>query len=160
MYANTLLNIILTQTRRALWVSRPVARWLQQLLLIILRKTAPILWHAFMDLYHLPILGPAADGAPPLFLAVASDDGLQSAPHSVDMYSKWIAAKKPAALHAYQKGNHGFGMHKQNILLIHGSKGLGIGWFTWLRESQKFIVKSSWFAVLRNRHKELSSTSR
>ncbi|MES1218058.1 MAG: alpha/beta hydrolase, partial [Bacteroidota bacterium] len=61
------------------------------------------------------IQGPVLNDAPPLFLAVASDDPLGLAAHSVDMYSKWLAAKKPAELHTYQKGGHGFGMHKQNI---------------------------------------------
>lgn len=61
------------------------------------------------------IQGPVLDDAPPLFLAVASDDNLGLASHSVDMYTKWLNAKKPAELHIYQKGSHGFGMHQQNI---------------------------------------------
>ena len=59
--------------------------------------------------------GTVADDAPPLFVAAATDDGLGLAPQSVDLYSKWLAAKKPAEIHIYEKGNHGFGMHKQNI---------------------------------------------
>ncbi len=61
------------------------------------------------------ILGTVPADAPPLFIAVATDDGLGLASHSVDLYSKWLAAKKPVELHAYQQGNHGFGMHQQNI---------------------------------------------
>ncbi|MHA4845826.1 alpha/beta hydrolase [Flavitalea antarctica] len=61
------------------------------------------------------IQGAVADNAPPLFLAVASDDNLGLASHSIDLYTKWLAAKKPAELHAYQKGSHGFGMRKLNI---------------------------------------------
>jgi acetyl esterase/lipase len=53
--------------------------------------------------------------APPLFLATASNDGLINASQSVDIYSKWLSAKKKVELHIYQSGNHGFGMHKQNI---------------------------------------------
>ena len=53
--------------------------------------------------------------APPMFLVCASDDQLGLAPHSVDLYSKWLAAKRPAELHMYAKGGHGFGMNKQNI---------------------------------------------
>jgi acetyl esterase/lipase len=53
--------------------------------------------------------------APPMFLAAASDDNLGLAPHSVDLYNKWIASKHPAELHLYQKGGHGFGMRKQNL---------------------------------------------
>ena len=55
------------------------------------------------------------DNAPPLFLTVATDDNLGLASHSIDLYTKWLAAKKPVELHAYQKGGHGFGMHKLNI---------------------------------------------
>jgi acetyl esterase/lipase len=53
--------------------------------------------------------------APPMFIAAASDDDLGLAPHSVDMYQKWVAAKHIAELHMYTKGGHGFGMRKQNI---------------------------------------------
>jgi len=71
---------------------------------------API--YAFMP----PSLqGTVAADAPPLFVAAATDDGLGLAPHSVDLYSKWLAAKKPAEIHIYEQGGHGFGMHHQNI---------------------------------------------
>ncbi|MEO8414796.1 MAG: alpha/beta hydrolase [Ginsengibacter sp.] len=59
--------------------------------------------------------GPVLADAPPLFIAAATDDNLGLASHSVDLYSKWLAAKKQAELHIYEKGGHGFGMHKQNI---------------------------------------------
>ena len=51
--------------------------------------------------------------APPMFVAGATDDQLGLAPASVALYSKWIAAKKPAELHMYARGGHGFGMRKQ-----------------------------------------------
>jgi acetyl esterase/lipase/lysophospholipase L1-like esterase len=71
---------------------------------------API--YAFMP----PALqGTIATDAPPMFLAAASDDQLGLAPHSVDLYSKWLASKHPVELHMYQKGGHGFGLTKQNI---------------------------------------------
>jgi acetyl esterase/lipase len=71
---------------------------------------API--YAFMP----PSLqGTVAADAPPLFVAAATDDGLNLASQSVDLYSKWLAAKKPAEIHIYEKGGHGFGMHRQNI---------------------------------------------
>ena len=71
---------------------------------------API--YAFMP----PSLqGPVPDDAPPIFIAAATDDNLGLASHSVDLYSKWLAAKKPAEIHIYEQGSHGFGMHKQNI---------------------------------------------
>ena len=59
--------------------------------------------------------GPVLADAPPLFIAAATDDDLGIASHSVDLYSKWLAAKKPAELHIYEKGGHGFGMRQQNI---------------------------------------------
>jgi len=61
------------------------------------------------------IQGAVLDNAPPLFLTVASDDNLGLASHSIDLYTKWLTAKKPVELHAYQKGSHGFGMQKKNI---------------------------------------------
>ncbi len=45
----------------------------------------------------------------PIFIAVASDDGLGFVPHSIELYQEWLAAGQPAELHAYEKGNHGFG---------------------------------------------------
>lgn len=51
----------------------------------------------------------------PIFIVAASDDGLGLAPHSVDIYSKWLSAKQPAELHMYERGNHGFGMRKNNL---------------------------------------------
>jgi len=71
---------------------------------------API--YAFMPAF---LQGQVADDAPPMFLAAATDDGLGLASHSVDLYSKWLASKRPAEIHIYQEGNHGFGMHKQHI---------------------------------------------
>ncbi len=60
----------------------------------------------------------AAD-APPMFIAAATDDNLGLAPDSVNLYQKWIEAKKPAELHMYAKGGHGFGMHQHNIPTDH-----------------------------------------
>lgn len=51
----------------------------------------------------------------PIFIAAASDDQLGFAPHSVAIYTKWLAARQPAELHVYEKGGHGFGMAKNNI---------------------------------------------
>jgi len=59
--------------------------------------------------------GTIANDAPPMFIAAASDDGLNLAPHSADLYNKWLAAKKPVELHMYSRGGHGFGMRKQNL---------------------------------------------
>jgi len=53
--------------------------------------------------------------APPMFLAAASDDQLGLAPHSVDLYNKWITSKHSAELHLYARGGHGFGMKVQHL---------------------------------------------
>jgi len=59
--------------------------------------------------------GPVANDAPPMFITTASDDQLGLAPHSIDLYNKWLNAKKSVELHMYSKGGHGFGMRKQNF---------------------------------------------
>lgn len=53
--------------------------------------------------------------APPMFVVAATDDGFKLAPHSVNLYSKWIAANHSGELHMYSTGNHGFGMHVQHL---------------------------------------------
>jgi acetyl esterase/lipase len=64
--------------------------------------------------YTTPLkLDTVPSDAPPMFVAAATDDQLGLAPASVALYSKWIAAKKPAELHMYAKGGHGFGTRKQ-----------------------------------------------
>jgi acetyl esterase/lipase len=57
--------------------------------------------------------------APPMFLAVATDDQFGLAGASIALYQKWTAAHKSAELHIYAKGGHGFGMHKQNLPTDH-----------------------------------------
>ena len=66
---------------------------------------------------YLEVLGEfqAPKNAPPLFVVAASDDQFGLASDSVTIYSKWLAAKKPAELHLYSKGGHGFGMTKQKL---------------------------------------------
>ena len=49
----------------------------------------------------------------PAFIAAASNDQLMLTSHSIAIYNKWVEAKQPAELHVYEKGGHGFGMHKQ-----------------------------------------------
>jgi acetyl esterase/lipase len=57
---------------------------------------------------------PFPENAPPLFVSAASDDPLQLAPHSAQIYSRWIENRKPAEIHMYAKGGHGYGMRKNN----------------------------------------------
>lgn len=56
---------------------------------------------------------PVPGDAPPIFVVAASDDQLGLAPDSITLYNKWAAAHKPAELHMYAIGGHGFGMRKQ-----------------------------------------------
>lgn len=53
--------------------------------------------------------------APPLLVICATDDPLQLAPGSVELYSSWLEAGKPAGLHMYARGGHGFGMKEQGL---------------------------------------------
>ncbi|MGC1614374.1 MAG: alpha/beta hydrolase [Candidatus Acidiferrum sp.] len=62
---------------------------------------------------------PVPADAPPLFVAAATEDNLGLAPDSVALYEKWTSAHKPAELHMYAKGGHGFGMRTQHIPTDH-----------------------------------------
>ena len=61
------------------------------------------------------MIGSVANDAPPIFIVTATDDGFGLAPHSIELYNKWLSTKHDAELHMYARGNHGFGMRKQNI---------------------------------------------
>jgi len=52
---------------------------------------------------------PPPAGAPPLFIAVASDDKAVGYQGSMDLFGAWIKAGIPAELHVFQTGQHGFG---------------------------------------------------
>jgi len=52
------------------------------------------------------------DDAPPLFLLHAYDDGISAS--SPSLFLAWKAANKPAELHSYVAGGHGFGMSTHN----------------------------------------------
>ncbi len=54
------------------------------------------------------------DKVTPAFIAVAADDNLGFAPHSIRLFERWTAAKHPTELHVYENGSHGFGMRKNN----------------------------------------------
>ena len=61
------------------------------------------------------MIGSVANDAPPIFIVTATDDGFDLAPHSIELYNKWLLTKHDAELHMYARGNHGFGMRKQNL---------------------------------------------
>ena len=52
---------------------------------------------------------------PPAFIVAATDDQLNLAIDSIDIYQRWLKVNVPAELHMYARGGHGFGMRKQNL---------------------------------------------
>jgi len=68
--------------------------------------------YAWMDIIPM---SPVPADAPPIFVVCASDDPLNLAPASVNIYNAWLKAEKSAALHMFSKGGHGFGMRTQNL---------------------------------------------
>lgn len=69
----------------------------------------------YLQYEWVPGKGNVPADAPPAFILAATDDQLGLAPHSVKLYTDWVAAKKPAELHLYSKGGHGFGMRTQHL---------------------------------------------
>jgi dienelactone hydrolase len=51
---------------------------------------------------------PPPAGAPPMFIAVASDDQSVGFQNSLDLFSAWRKANVPVELHIFQTGAHGF----------------------------------------------------
>ena len=74
-----------------------------------------------------PGLSPTAD-APPLFIAAATDDALLPG-RSLPIYQAWVAAHRPAELHLYDRGGHGFGMEHQGTTSDHWIGDFG-AWLT------------------------------
>ena len=65
-----------------------------------------------------PIYGPMGHqavlpDAPPMFAAIAADDPLFGGGQN-DLLRDWLAAKRPAELHVFERGGHGFGMQTKN----------------------------------------------
>ncbi len=69
------------------------------------------------------------DTAPPIFIAVAQDDSTVPYSKSLDIYRLWAEAKRPAELHLYEKGSHGFGMRKRGLPVDNWTQALE----AWLR---------------------------
>jgi acetyl esterase/lipase len=65
--------------------------------------------------YDWAIKASVPSDAPPMFIAAATDDQLGLAPQSIKIYQDWTGAHKPAEMHLFEKGGHGFGMRRQNI---------------------------------------------
>jgi acetyl esterase/lipase len=58
---------------------------------------------------------PVPADVPPLFLAAAGDDVVVDPDSSLKLYSAWRGVGRPAELHMYSKGGHGFGMNQQGL---------------------------------------------
>ena len=58
--------------------------------------------------------------APPLFVALAADDGL-FAGSGFGLIERWHAAQRPVEFHFYERGGHGFGMYPKGTT--------STGWF-------------------------------
>jgi acetyl esterase/lipase len=57
-----------------------------------------------------------SEGTPPVFLCCAGDDGTVPPVNSILMYQAMLAAGRPAELHAFAKGGHGFGVRLSKSL--------------------------------------------
>jgi acetyl esterase/lipase len=53
--------------------------------------------------------------APPLFIGAAQDDAELPATNSVEIFQRWTKARRPAELHVYEKGGHGFGFRRHHL---------------------------------------------
>jgi len=53
---------------------------------------------------------------PPIFLLHASDDGLVPVENSLALHAALLAAKRPAELHVFDEGGHGFGVRASAAL--------------------------------------------
>jgi acetyl esterase/lipase len=75
--------------------------------------------------FAAPIYGIDTEGAPvpadapPLFILCASDDPLLPPAGSARLYIAWKTAGKPAELHIYAQGGHGFGMNRRGLPVDH-----------------------------------------
>lgn len=58
---------------------------------------------------------PVPPDAAPLFIVIADDDKLISPSSSARLYMAWHAAGKPAELHIFRRGGHGFGTRRLNL---------------------------------------------
>lgn len=75
-----------------------------------------------------PEAGPAT-GAPPVFIVAATDDPQVPPTRSTEAYERWTHAGRPAELHLYEKGGHGFGLRTRN-LPVDGWKAALEAWLT------------------------------
>lgn len=72
----------------------------------------------FVPVYSWTTVYPVQEAplnAPPMLVICATDDGLDLAKGSVELYQSWLQTGASAGLIMYSKGGHGFGMRKQGL---------------------------------------------
>lgn len=72
---------------------------------------------AFVGAIYACCMGDAVEApadAPPLFMASSFDDGISFAVHA-GLLKSWKAVSKPAEIHMYATGGHGFGLAKHDL---------------------------------------------
>jgi acetyl esterase/lipase len=62
---------------------------------------------------------PVPRDAPPAFFVTAADDPIQGPAAVIPMFNAWRAAGRPAELHIYEGGDHGFGMKPKGTTSDH-----------------------------------------
>ena len=72
----------------------------------------------FVGIVYGALRAPVPKDAPPAFIATAADDTLVS-PFAAQMFQAWKAVGRPAELHIYERGGHGFGMNPQGSTSDH-----------------------------------------
>ena len=58
--------------------------------------------------------GPSADAAP-LFIVAAQDDREAPSQRSAELFTRWTSANRPAEIHIYDRGGHGFGFRPRKL---------------------------------------------
>lgn len=79
--------------------------------------TDPLVRPSFAVAMYGAALTPVLPGeqAPPMFVAAAQDDPQLPSENSVEIFERWTKAGRPAELHVYEKGGHGFGFRRHCV---------------------------------------------
>jgi acetyl esterase/lipase len=72
----------------------------------------------FVGIIYGALHHPVPRDAPPAFIAVSADDGLLGKA-AIPMFQAWRAAGRPAELHVFEKGGHGWGMSVHDLTSDH-----------------------------------------
>lgn len=93
---------------------------------------------AFIGIIYGPMTSVTVPAdAPPLFVALAADDPFFGN-SGIGLIESWRAAKKPAELHLFEQGGHGFGMYPKDTT--------STGWFD---EFARWMGMHGWIKPVR-----------